>query len=125
MADDAGLERVSITFHTNDEDKDTDTHVEVSVEMFDNTVVAILSDDLGHFDDNSDAGPFFLEHISPTTRGAMKSGHVSIKSVPNGDDTWRFNFLLNLQFQDGSHLIARANGLELSETLPKLSFGIE
>ena len=125
MGDDAALTSASITFHTNDEDKDPDTRVEVSVELVHNIVVASMSDALGHFDDKSDNGPYDLLLAAPATRGELKTGHVSIKIVPNGHDTWHFNFLLDLLFSDDTHLIARANGLELTETLQKLSFGIE
>jgi hypothetical protein len=80
---------------------------------------------LGQRDEPRDAGPFTLMIADSVTRGALKTGNVSIKIVPNGNDTWRFNFLLDLLFSDGAHLLARATGLELSESLPTLSFGIE
>jgi hypothetical protein len=123
--DDAVLTRASVIFHTNDEDKDADSRVEVTVELIDKILVASIADEFQHFDDNSDAGPFTLILAGSVTRGALKTGSVSIKLVPNGDDTWRFNFLLDLLFSDGAHLLARATGLELSESLPTQSFGIE
>ena len=87
-------------------------------------LVASLADDLGHFDDHTDAGPFDLELNSVPTRGALKNGHVALKIVPNGNDTWRFNFFLDLLFADGAHLLALATGLELSENRSQLAFGI-
>ncbi|HXJ79095.1 MAG TPA: hypothetical protein VMS64_10480 [Candidatus Methylomirabilis sp.] len=124
--DAALLSRASVTFHTNDEDKDADSRVEVTVQLMDDTLVASITDEFGHFDDHSDAGPFeLLITDSTATRGALKTGHVSVKITPNGDDTWRFNFFLDLVFEDGAHLIARANGLEVSESRQQQSFGIE
>src|SRR5262249_54461727 len=41
---------------------------------------------------------------------ALKAGSVAVKIKPNGDDTWRFNFFLDLLFDDGAHLIAWPTG---------------
>jgi hypothetical protein len=124
--DAALLTRASVAFHTNDEDKDSDSLVQVTLQLMDQTLIASISDEFGHFDDHSDAGPFDLLIANPAaTRGALKTGHVSIKIAPNGNDTWRFNFFLDLFFEDGGHLIAKANGLEVSESRPEQSFGIE
>jgi hypothetical protein len=116
------LEGASITFHTNDEDKDHDTDVHVVVRA--GTIVAAeIHNQFGHFDDNSDSGPFDLLVVNPLTRDELKVGNVEIKAESSGLDTWRFNFLLDLRFSDGSHLIARANGLEMIEILT-VAFGI-
>jgi hypothetical protein len=123
--DDALLTRASIMFHTNDDDKDADSRVEVAVELMDKTLVASIADEFQHFDDNSDAGPFTLLLSGAVTRGALKTGNVSISIAPKGDDRWRFNFFLDLLFSDGAHLLAGATGLELSQSLNSQSFGIE
>ena len=128
------LTRASVTFHTNDDDKDNDTLVEVEVRLSDGTVVAKLSDHLGHFPDHSDAGPFVLLMVHPTRRSQLRTGSVNILAFANTTfppfghgDTWRFNFVVNLLFDDGAHLLARANGVQLkSRALPaQQSFGIE
>ena len=123
--DNAVLTRASVSFHTNDEDKDGDSQVEVTVRLMDQTVVASIADEFGHFDDNSDAGPFDLLITQAASRGALKTGSVAVKISPNGNDTWRFNFFLDLLFDDGAHLIAWANGLEVTESRQEQSFGIE
>lgn len=123
--DNAVLTRASVGFHTNGEDKDDDSRVEVTVRLMDQTVVASIADEFGHFDDHSDAGPFDLLITQAATRGALKTGSVAVKIEPNGDDTWRFNFFLDLLFEDGAHLIAWANGLEVTESRQEQSFGIE
>ena len=123
--DNAILTRASVGFHTNDEDKDDDSRVEVTVRLMDQTVVASIADEFGHFDDHSDAGPFDLLITQAANRGALKTGSVAVKIEPNGHDTWRFNFFLDLLFDDGAHLLARANGLELTESRQEQSFGIE
>jgi hypothetical protein len=50
---------------------------------------------------------------------------VEISIKPNGNDTWRFNFLLDFVFSDGGHLISRANGIELTQDSKLQYFGIE
>jgi hypothetical protein len=116
----------NITFHTNDEDKDDDTHVTVTVQDSTMTTVAAeISDNFGHFDNDSDAGPFQLVVVNSLTRDQLKTGNMTIAIKPNGHDTWRFNFFLDLRFSDGSHLLARANHLQLTQTYRDVSFGIE
>ena len=127
------LTRAKVTFHTNDEDKDSDTLVEVEVRLSDGTVVAKLSDDLGHFNDHSDAGPFVLLMVQPARRSQLRTGSVNILASahathpPQGHgDTWRFNFVVDLLFDDGAHLLARANGVQLSSPpIAQQSFGID
>ena len=123
--DNAVLTWASVSFHTNDEDKDDDSQVEVTVRLMDQTVVASITDEFGHFDDHSDAGPFDLLITQAASRGALKTGSVAVKISTNGNDTWRFNFFLDLLFDDGAHLIAWANGLEVTESRQEQSFGIE
>jgi hypothetical protein len=122
---DPTLVNANITFHTNDEDKDDDTVVSVSVRNGP-TIAAQITDRFQHFNDHSDAGPFDLEIVTPLTRDDLKTGfivHLEIK--PNGNDTWRFNFFLDLRFSDGSHLFGRASRLQLTQDFPRCSFGIE
>jgi hypothetical protein len=129
------LTRASVTFHTNDDDKDNDTLVEVEVRLSDQrTVVAKLSDYLGHFPDHRDAGPFTLLMVHPVRRSQLRTGNVNILASANTTfppfghgDTWRFNFVVDLVFDDGAHLLARANGVQLKSrgVAAQQSFGIE
>jgi hypothetical protein len=124
MANDACLLQAMVSFHTNDEDKDDDTHVTVTVRQVDSTLAAHIDDDFGRFDDHSDDGPFGLLIVNPATKNELRTGNVTVRIDPNGNDTWRFNFALDLLFSDGSHLTAQADGLELSEDQQQESFGI-
>jgi hypothetical protein len=125
VADSAVLTRASITFQTYDEDKDDTTLLDVAVAMIDGTVVAQVSDFFGTLHDNNEDGPYDLELVDPKTRGEMKGGNVTLKISPNGNDTWRFGFFLDLLFDDDAHLIAWARGLELSDSQREQSFGVE
>jgi hypothetical protein len=115
----------NITFHTNDEDKDNDTLVSVSVQTSTATVAAQIEDVFQHFGDHSDAGPYDLLLVNQLTRDQLKTGNMTIGITPNGNDTWRFNFFLDLRFSDGSHLFARASRLQLTENFNGQNFGIE
>jgi hypothetical protein len=120
------LTRASITFHTNDDDKDDDTTVYAFVMLADKkTIVAKMSQCLGHFGNNSDSGPYNLVMVKSVSRDELKTGYLDLESGPNGDDTWRFNFLLDLYFSDGGHLFAKANGIELSSLNSQLFVGLE
>lgn len=111
------LTRASITFHTNDDDKNNDTTVNVVLAREGETI-AYISDVFGKFPDHSDAGPFTLLMKSPLGRDEVRNASVTISiEVPDGlfgGDTWRFNFLLDLFFVDGSHLISKGSNIELA-----------
>jgi hypothetical protein len=120
----------TITFQTNDDDKNDDTNVVVDVDAAlprGKTVVAQIGGEFGTFGNDSEAGPFALPILIPgVTRNQLKKGSVTIRiSTQGGDDTWRFNFLVDLIFSDGAHLLARATGIELTQDSPLQSFGIE
>jgi hypothetical protein len=97
----------------------------VVVAMINGHVVARVVDPFGTFHDHNEDGPYDLELVDPRTRGEMKGGNVTLNIDPLGNDTWRFNFFLDLLFDDGAHLIARATGLELSDSQREQSFGVE
>ena len=114
-----------IRFHTNDEDKDADTHVTVTVEDFNQVVAARVSNDFGHFDDQSDSGPFSLETLNASTKDDLQRGRLMIRIDPNGHDTWRFGFFIQLVFSDGITLAGSADGLELTQDRRQQTFGLQ
>jgi hypothetical protein len=120
------LTGASIEFHTNDDDKNHDTVVEVTVLAGNEIWAAHIKDRFGHFGDHSDTGPFDLVVLGPITRDQLKTGSVFIQIFIPDEDTWRFNFFLDLRFSDGSHLIARANRLQMgTHEHSDVRFGIE
>jgi hypothetical protein len=120
----AVLKGATVSFHTNDDDKDPDTNVTVTVRQADGTIDAHISDPFGHFPDQSDSGPFNLELFNPGTRGELQGGNVTLRIDPAGNDTWRFNALVDLLFSDGSHLNTAADGLELTDEHQQQAFGL-
>lgn len=86
---------------------------------------AHISNDFGHFDDNSDEGPYALTIVNPSQEALLQSGKIVLRIDPNGHDTWRFNFFLEMVFSDGSRLSGGANSLELTQNRKQQEFGID
>lgn len=121
----AVLRNARISFHTNNEDKDSDTHVTVTLVDASGIVAARISNDFGHFDDNSDSGPYALSVMNPSRKDSLQSGKISLRIDPNGHDTWRFNFFLDMAFSDGTRLSGGADGLELTQNRREQTYGID
>ena len=119
------LANAAVSFHTNDEDKDHDTHVTVTVRDVNGLVCAQVDNDWGHFDDQSDAGPFGLKIRNRQAVQPLQSGSLTIRIDPNGHDTWRFNFNLVLTFDDGSTLAGGADGQQLSQNNKQQDYGLQ
>jgi len=119
------LKNCTVKFHTNDEDKDSDTHVTVTVRDSGQVIAARIDNDFGHFADQSDSGPFGVIVKNQSSKAVMQAGSVTIRIDPNGHDTWRFNFFLDLLFDDGSRLAGGADGLQLTQDGKEQSFGLQ
>lgn len=123
------LARASITFHTNDDDKDHDTAVSVYVVLREETI-AYIYDEFGHFPDHSDSGPYTLLLVRRVPRHAIRQAKVVVGIDPIEDlfgsgDTWRFNFVLDFLFEDGSHQLCKASRLELAILNRHREFAVE
>jgi hypothetical protein len=114
-----------VSFHTNDDDKDSDTHVTVEVYQNDGAPAARTDNDFGHFDDHSNNGPYNLEVVNnAVTKNVLRSGKVLIRIDPNGHDTWRFNFTVRLRFSDRTSWNVSQNNIELTQNRRQQYFGI-
>jgi len=119
------LREATVSFHTNDEDKDHDTNVTIEVRAGSGQMTARVSDTFGPFHDHTNTGPFNLTILNHSGKEDLQGGNVLLRVDPVGDDTWRFNFLVDLIFDDGSHLTASADGLEVNEeTEQQQTFGL-
>jgi hypothetical protein len=124
------LARASVTFHTNDDDKDHDTAVGVYVVLRDE-LIAYISDEFGQFPDHSDSGPYTLLLVHRLPRHAIRQAKVVVgldrvvESLAGRGDTWRFNFVLDFLFEDGSHQLSKASRLELSTWNREHEFAVE
>jgi hypothetical protein len=97
----ATLTGATITFNTFNDDKDFDTFVRVTVTGT-NGLAAVTSGFFGLFPDQSTRGPFRMTTRSGVTWESLTDNHVVISITPNGNDTWKFGFEVDLAFSDGS-----------------------
>lgn len=114
----------NIKFHTNDDDKNEDTHLTIVVHDEEGNIAARIDDDFGLFKDQSDSGPFDLELLNKAQKAKLRSGTVEIRIDPENTDVWKFNYFLDLLFTDESHLTSEAQGLRLSEVDKQQQFAI-
>ncbi|KAK3316870.1 hypothetical protein B0H66DRAFT_626443 [Apodospora peruviana] len=112
---DAFLTSASITFHTNDEDKDGNSHLTITVKDSTKSISAALDSDFARFGDNNDDGPFDLEMFNPSSRADVRAGTVTLRLDPHGQDTWRFNWQMTFVFSDGTKMRAQLSGVELTQ----------
>jgi hypothetical protein len=119
------LNNASVQFRTNDENKDHDTNVTIEVRDKIGQLAARVSDTFGPFNDQTSSGPYQLEVLNRIDSSALDGGNVLIRIDPKGNDTWRFNFIVELHMEDGSLLSASADGIELNESTEQQQvFGI-
>ncbi len=122
------IEKVEITFHTTNDDKDDDTKLQVYViEGHDprgNGKEVAGEDSIGYgttFHDWKDNGPFLLTVKDPKeTKSMMKNFTLKMRIIPHGNDTWRFHYTLRLYWNDGTSTVitdgnTSKNGLELNQ----------
>ena len=111
----ATLTSASISFRTNDENKDWDSHVTITVKDGSKIIAARTDSDFGVFNANTNYGPYGLDIFSPSAKSSVQAGTITIRIDPVGHDTWRFNFVLTLLFSDGTRLLAAVDGNELTQ----------
>jgi hypothetical protein len=92
----AVIRNASISFHTNNDDKDVDTHVTITLVDEDGVVAAPIDNNFGHFDDNIDSGAYALIITNPSAKTSLQSGKIIIRIDPNGHHTSRFSLYLSM-----------------------------
>jgi hypothetical protein len=102
---------LQVLFHTNDEDKDNDTGL--SVTIANGSVAEWHQTQNEKYVDNSD----HVKELTPSAvrLDALKSQLLEICISPNGNDTWRFNVTLTGTPSDGSRYVFSANSIELTQ----------
>jgi hypothetical protein len=119
------LMNAAVSFHTNDEDKDGDTHLTLTVRDVNGLVCSQVEGNFSGFPNQSDEGPFGLIIRNRQRDDLVQSGTFTIRIDPNGDDTWRFNFNLVLTFNDGSTLSGGVQNQQLSEAARQQDFPLQ
>ncbi|MFD8307031.1 hypothetical protein ACFV29_32515 [Streptomyces sp. NPDC059690] len=110
----ATLTSAKITFLTSGEDKDGDTTVSIKVVTAAGKTAASAFDTFGRFGDGS-VVPVNLLVRKNITWDALQGGTVRLHIQPNGDDTWKFGYRLDLTFDDGDVSQTIVNRVSMSE----------
>jgi hypothetical protein len=117
----ATLTGATATFATLDDDKDDDTQLSIQVQNPAGSPVAAAAGTFGLFPDHRTTGPFNLPVLVPVTAGALDNGLIRIAIAPNGNDTWKFNYEIDLFFSDGTTIPITGVNQVLSESSPVLT----
>jgi hypothetical protein len=99
----AVLISVSATFHTNNDDKDDDTELTISLTKGNQLFATTPQPILGLFDDGTNNGPFYLLVTPGVKKADIPNAITTVHIEPNGNDTWRFDYKLVLGFSDQSN----------------------
>jgi len=110
------VSNLSVTLRTNDEDKDDNTGLKIAI---DGLATWAQTEDT-HYDNWS-------THTWSLNPGIVRlddlaGRYVSICMMPDGDDTWKFNFLLQGTRDDGVPYEVRKENVFLSRDVPCLSW---
>lgn len=119
------IEKVEITFHTTDDDKDNNTKLQVwLLKGHDKEGDEIAGDDnLASgtvFKDWADNGPYILPIKTKFKREDLSNVTLRVKIIPKGNDCWRFHYTLRVFWKGGGNTliedgVSKKNGLELNQ----------
>ena len=122
----ANLRTCAVRFHTNDDDKDDNTHLTLKLVKSDGTQVAEIDGGdfgaFGTFGNDTNNGPFDLNITSPFNTNDIPGSQVVVHIDPQGHDTWKFDCYADLTFDDGSVHSGSWLGHWLSQDNPENSY---
>lgn len=94
--------------HNDHDDKDNRTHVTVDINTARNENAAHIDSDFGEFTDaaiNDEKDTYSLQINGPWfTKSRIQKGYVRIRADPTGDDTWIFQFVVDLRFSNNTFI---------------------
>lgn len=105
-----GIVSLAVFFHTNNDDKDNDTRVQIELASLANGVSVGTS-----FNDNSDNVITLALYKTPTPVDAVTGKPITICIYPVGHDTWRFNYSLVARLETGASLTFAQPNVVLNE----------
>jgi hypothetical protein len=103
----AKLKDANIVFKTQGKDKSAGTRVIIEVYCKDGSVVArnTPAQTYGKFEHFTKSEPIDLVVDPSKTKREIRGGYFLIRIKTAGHETWTFNYVLTLNFDDGSHLV--------------------
>ncbi len=107
----------SAWFHTpEDSDKDHDTSLSIHLYGSLGDEVANVEGIRGYFVEKSDMGPFLLQPVNPQIpKDQILAGTTKLEIKTEGDDEWKFNYRLTLDFSDNTHFECNFNNKILDQ----------
>ncbi len=116
----AKLKDGHIEFKTGAKSKKPDTRVIIQVYCKDGSIAAKNDpvESYGEFQHFTKSGPISLTVNSAKAKYDIKGGYHLIGIQPAGDDTWTFDYVLTLDFDDGTQLVYARNNRALSQKKP-------
>ena len=103
----AKLKDANIVFETEGKNKSADTRVIVAVYCRDGSVAARNTpvQTYGRFEHFTKSEPIDLVVDPSKAKREIRGGYFLIRIKAAGHETWTFNYVLTLNFDDGSHLV--------------------
>ncbi len=117
--------KVEIKFQTNDDNKDDDTRLSVYfscdnssfADADGSTMSALVANDpiayLSH--EETQWAPVPIHPNTKIYKAKVHSCTTTVRIDPNGHDTWKFNYLVKLEYSDGTRDEYHFNGHALSQ----------
>jgi hypothetical protein len=123
------LVRAELFTHTNNDNKDHDTGIYLSVTTADGRTLLAGRSNADNSGDDSTEYNDYSDHTVPLTvlaPGAQKtqSGQfrVHLWQRTHGNDTWKFNAQVSLDFSDGTNLVASRDNIVLRNNNASIDF---
>lgn len=91
---------VTAVFLTRDDNKDWDTELDIYVYDGRRSIVAQRARQMGEFGEGTNI-PLKLDRFGVIAEEDIDSCSTTLVIVPNGNDTWRFDYEVDFSFEDG------------------------
>jgi hypothetical protein len=111
-------------------DKDNDTQISFTLFVdygggFTQTVAHVAPQTYGRFPDGKPWGPIDIPVSGTFSIDGVSRLKGAMEFQPNGDDTWKFNYKLDLVFSDGTVLTKTGDGLSASDSARRVNLWLD
>jgi hypothetical protein len=105
---------VKAKFDTTTDHKKQDTKLDVYLKNRDGQEVGKSEGNEGLWDKHS-THIVMLQIEGNPTKAEVEHGSLSLTFHPNGGNTWKFNYKVTLKFSDGSSIMKKVYGCDLTQ----------
>lgn len=96
------IRSIALELNTTNDDKDNNTYLECQILTSDNHWLAQNSGQFGLFPDNSFYTLYLNLGNANYSETLLSQSSIFLRIVPDGDDTWNFNWCVIVTYTDGS-----------------------